>query len=121
MSLDVAWLQDDPDFCVSFTVERVCGTVSDKGRAAFQTETQAACGVIQPATMRELERLAEGDRMRESIVVYAREPLSLGQRPEGPAADVIIWKDQRYEVMSVESWPGYQRAIAALLPPGESL
>lgn len=121
MALDVAWLLDLPEFCVKFGVERAKEGVNDKGRAEFQAERLALTGVIQPATPRELERLPEGDRDRESIAVFAREPLSLGQGPEGSAPDVILWKGQRYEVASVESWPGYWRAIATLLPRGESL
>lgn len=119
MELDISYLLSDPDFCAAFTVERCVEAVDDKGRAQLTSEVLPWRGVVQPATPRELERLAEGDRDRETITVYSRVPLRVGQRPEGTAADVILWQGQRYEVASVEPWHGYVRALATLLPEGK--
>lgn len=116
MSLDVAYLLGDPDFCVAFAVERCAEAVDDKGRTQMAGEVLPWQGVIQPATPRELERLPEGDRDRETITVYSREPLRIGQRPENTVADVILWRGQRYEVVNVEPWPGFVHALASLLP-----
>lgn len=120
MALDISFLLSDPDFCAAFTVERCVESVDDKGRAQLVSDTVPWRGVVQPATPRELERLPEGDRDRESITVYSRDPLRMGQRPAsdsgGPAADVILWQGQRYEVASVEPWSGYVRVLATLLP-----
>lgn len=116
MALDISYLLSDPDFCAAFTVERCAESVDDKGRAQLAATSLPWRGVVLPATPRELERLPEGDRDRETITVYSREPLRVGQRPEGTAADVILWQGQRYEVASVEPWPGYVRALATLLP-----
>lgn len=118
MSLDVSRLLDDPDFCTTFVVERCGESVNDRGRSELTVETLGWQGVIQPATPRELERLPEGDRDRESITVYSETPLRIGQRPEGEAADIIHWRGMRFEVASVETWQGYTRAIALLLPEG---
>lgn len=124
MTLDISFLLSDPDFCAAFAVERFTEAVDDKGRAQLRGERLPWRGVVQPATARELERLPEGDRDRETITVYSREPLRVGQRPGGdtecPAADVIHWQGQRYEVASVEPWPGYVRALATLLPEAPS-
>lgn len=116
MTLDVSWLLDVEDFCVAFEVERQTESVSDKGRAVTATEALPWRGVILPSTPRELERLPETDRDRETITVYSRDALRAGCRPEGTAPDIILWVGQRYEVASVESWPGYVRALATLLP-----
>ena len=121
MVLDVSFLLSDPDFCAAFGIERCSETVDDMGRAHLACEVLPWRGVVQPAGPRELERLAEGDRDRETITVYSREPLRVGQRPEGSGPDVILWQGERYEVVNVEPWPGYVRALAQLLPevPGE--
>lgn len=119
MPLDVSWLLDDPDFCASFSIERRAEAVDDKGRVETATELLPWKGVIQAASPRELERLPEADRDRETITVYSREPLRPGRRPEGSAPDIILWCGQRYEVSSVEPWPGYVRALATLLPEGD--
>ena len=116
MTLDISYLLSDPDFCAPFDVERQTETVDDMGRAQLACEVLPWRGAVQPATPRELERLPERDRDRETSTVYSREPLRVGQRPEGTAADVILWQGQRYEVASVEPWPGYVCALATLLP-----
>ncbi len=113
---DVAWILDDPDFCVAFEIERCTESVSAMGRAVTSVERLPFRGVIQPATPSELERLPEADRLKASIIVCSREYLSPGQMPEGSAPDIVFWKGRRYEVVSVESWGCYDRAIAQLLP-----
>lgn len=119
MSLDVSYLLDDQDFCVVFAIERCTEIVDDKGRGKRTREVIPWLGVIQPATPYELERLPEADRDKETLTVYSREPLRPGQRPEGTAPDIILWYGRRYEVTSVETWEGYVRALATLLPEGD--
>lgn len=110
--MDISFLLDDPDFCVSFTVLRRAETVDDKGRAGHSEEAQSMTGVVQPAGPRELERLPEGERDRETLSIYTRTPLRVGNVDAGTAADIVVYGGGRYTVSAVETWPGYTRALA---------
>lgn len=110
--LDVSALLDDTAFCFSFTCLRRVESVNDYGRAEYEETATPMTGAVQPATARELERLPEGERDRETLVIYTRQPLCVGNLAEGTAADCVLYNDARYTVAAVETWPGYTRALA---------
>lgn len=110
--LDVSALLDDQSFCTPFTVVRSAEVVNDKGRAAYVEVSTPITGVVQPATARELDRLPEGERDKETLTIYTRQPLRVGNLANGTAADCVLYNGARYTVAAVETWPGYTRALA---------
>lgn len=112
MTMDISFLLDDPAFCVAFTVLRRTESVNDNGRAERAEERLPMTGNVQPAGPRELERLPEGERDRETLVIYTRAPLRVGDEGTGTAADIVVYGGARYTVSAVEPWPGYTRALA---------
>ena len=110
--LNVTDVLDDPDFLAPFTVIRAVERVTEKGRAERTEETFTAAGCVQPATAREREVLPEGERDRETLVIYTRTALRTGDEAEGTAADAIDVNGVRYTVSAVEAWPHYVRALA---------
>lgn len=109
--MDISFLLDDPAFNISFTVVRRTETVNDRGRAEFIEEHAAMIGVVQPATARELERLPEGERDKETLTIYTRQPLRVGSVADGTATDRVLYGGTTYFVAAVETWPGYTRAL----------
>ncbi len=112
MMLDVSALLDDTTFCTLFTVLRLTESVNDHGRAEYAEASTSMTGVVQPATARELERLPEGERDKETLTIYTRQPLRVGNLANGTAADCVQYNGARYTVAAVETWPGYTRALA---------
>lgn len=110
--LDVSALLDETAFCTTFTVLRITEAVNDHGRAEYAEASMPMTGVVQPATARELDRLPEGERDKETLTIYTRQPLHVGNLPEGTAADCVLYNGARYTVSAVETWPGYTRALA---------
>jgi len=112
MMLDVSALLDDQAFCTPFTVVRKRESVNDKGRAVYEEGHSPMTGTVQPATARELDRLPEGERDKETLTIYTREPLHVGNLADGTAADCVLYNGARYTVAAVETWSGYTRALA---------
>ena len=109
--IDISFLLNDPAFNVSFTVVRRAETVNIRGRAEFIEEHAAMTGVVQPAAAHELERLPEGERDKETLTIYTRQPLRVGSVADGTATDCVLYGGARYFVAAVETWPGYTRAL----------
>ncbi len=114
--MDISFLLDDPAFNVPFTAVRRAETVNDRGRAEFVEEHTGMTGVVQPATARELERLPEGERDKETLTIYTRQPLRVGSVADGTATDCVLYGGARYFVAAVETWPGYTRALVQKEP-----
>lgn len=110
--LDVSALLDDKAFCAPFTVLRKTESVNDKGRAEYVDASMPMIGVVQPASARELDRLPEGERDKETLTVYTRQPLRVGNLADGTSADCVVYNGARYTVAAVETWSGYTRALA---------
>lgn len=105
--MNIAQLLCDPMFCEPFEVLHSV-EILVKGRASISMQAEPAIGVVQPAQAKDLERLPEGDRDKETIAVYTQSPLSVGEG-EGPTkADAIRFNEALYTVTSVEAWPKYR-------------
>ena len=59
---------------------------------------------VQPATPRDLLRLPENDRSRETIIIFTAERLEVSSTKTGRRGDVVRWSDRRYEVTRREDW-----------------
>lgn len=69
---------------------------------------------VQPASGRDLLRLEEGQRTRETITVFTPDDLRTTDEATGTPADRIEWQGSTYEVQVVENWtPGrFRKALA---------
>lgn len=97
MTIDLASLVTDPDFASTFTLTRLTETVDTHGRATNTSEDLPMFGMILPATDEQLERLEEADQTSEVLAVYCTTLLSTD-------GDIIIWKNEQYEVFQVQDW-----------------
>lgn len=92
-------------------------TLDGHGRAVDGREsvvTVEAC--VQPLSGRELLRLPEGLRTRETVAVYSPVELRTANASTGALADQVHHAGGVFEVELVEAWGhlgGYWRAVAA--------
>ena len=116
MGMDLLDILMDPDMGgTAFVYERVTETVSAKGRAETSSALVSADGNIQPAPGRERELLPEGDRAKESILIFTPAELSAGGG--SIQADLVHYRDGKYRVATAEAWrehAGFTKAVAVL-------
>ncbi|MDD3310955.1 hypothetical protein [Pseudodesulfovibrio sp.] len=111
--MDFTDIFDDPELRTVFGLSRITVTVDDTGRTSRAAAESTLTGIILPATDRELERLAEGDRSSEVVAVYSQTPLTSGTDELAP--DEITWRERTYRVRQVQDWTtpaGYCLALA---------
>lgn len=60
--------------------------------------------VVQPSGPKDVERLPEGERTIESIVIFTSTPLVAADVTAQVRSDEIEWRGKRYEVRAVEDW-----------------
>ena len=112
--------------CIS--VERRDGaTVDGIGNAVpgILTVFTVARAVIQPLSGRDLERLLDGDRSKEMILVHSKTNLRTAREASGQEADVILFDEPtptpagilsgRYTVTKAANWQlvaGFTNVIA---------
>lgn len=99
----------------TYTVTRRTASTYVAGRAvAGSSSTLTITASVQPASGRELERLPEGRRAKETRVLYTTTPLYVGGQGAAYEADRIAIGGATWEVQHVEAWPaagGYTRAL----------
>lgn len=74
---------------------------------------------IQPLSGREIERLPEGDRIRESKKGYFVEAVRPSSEITGAAADLVLIEGKQFQVYNVEPWPHYWKALLVATPRKE--
>lgn len=110
------------------TVERRDGaTVDGRGNSVRGTLSTFVIQPvnIQPSSGRDLLRLLDGDRSKETIKVYAKTILRTAREASGQEADVLLFPEPtptpagtlfgRYTVMTAEDWQhagAYTKALA---------
>lgn len=80
-----------------------------------ESSTFGIVASVQPASGRDLLRLEEGQRTRETITVFTPDDLRTADEAAGTPADRIEWQGSLYEVQLVENWtPGrFRKALAS--------
>lgn len=95
------------------------GTYDDNGRwqeyDRYQFQVKA---VVQPAQPEELEHLEEGRRIKAAIKIFCIEELKTADVEEATQPDLVVWKEEEYQVEEVKNWSdygGYYQVIAVKL------
>jgi len=89
--------------CYQVTRKAVTTRVNGR-RVAPAVSTFEIIASVQPASGREVERLPEGLRSRETMTVYTRSELRPAQPESGTEADRISIDGADFEVLSVRRW-----------------
>lgn len=87
----------------TYTVTRPSLRTYTDGRLDLETfATFTTQAVVQPAPARELERLPEGLRTRETVAVWS--PVELASQKDSQGADRLEIGGEDFEVQWVEKW-----------------
>ena len=85
---------------------RAAGTRGSDGRfvpgAAAATTIQAS---VQPTPGKDLDRLPEGERSRDSRTAFTTSTLATADQAAGTPADTITVDGATFEVYQVQAWP----------------
>lgn len=101
----------------TLTVTRGASGTYTAGRLTpGETTTLTIAANVQPASGRDLLRLPEGLRTRETIAIWTAAELRTADEDAGTPADRVAYGGATYQVENVEGWGvlgGYRKAIAA--------
>lgn len=97
-----------------FTVSRPSGSYVAGRWVEGTAETFEITASIQPATPKELQRLPEGDRVRDVIAIWTTTELRVAASPAAQA-DRVTYAGAVYEVQAVERWDlgAYWKVLAS--------
>jgi len=111
---DMSELLTDPDFVTDFVVSITSGERVRGGAWVETIITEDRQGVIQPASQKDTQYLAEGDRSRQSIKIWSADYLSTSDSQLPKLGDKITWHDDIHRIVSVKDWSqyGYWQALA---------
>jgi len=108
-NLSIAELITDPDFCQSFTVTRLTGSVV-KGDFITTPETMQTTGIIRPANTKDIQMLPEGDRVTGLVTVYSSIQLYVTRAAGATRAglsDEITWQGEQYKIIQTANYSDY--------------
>jgi hypothetical protein len=124
--IDVSEVVSDPDFATNYTVLRRTGKWVN-GRFVPNDEPVELryFGPVQPATVKEIEQLPEGDQLKGVVkfickmpkqIFLTRDLSELGDDDLGAVSDEIVYRGYIYKVVQVMPWDanGFMRSFAAL-------
>jgi hypothetical protein len=101
----------------TYTVtHRTASAYTDGRRTAPTTSTESITASVQPASGRDIQRLPEGKRDRETIVIFTATQLKVGLAG-AQEADLISVNGSSFEVTTVEPWAAlgnFYRCVAVL-------
>ena len=90
----------------SITVERIQNTSYDSdGFPVYNAPTELQMkAVVHNATPADLQMLPEGERVKETIIIFTRTALVTADTSSKDAADVVQYSGKRYRVLLSENW-----------------
>ena len=111
---DMSELLLDPDFVTDFVVKVASGYRERGGKWIETLLLEDRRGVIQPASPRDTQYLAEGDKSRQVIKIWSAEYLSTSDERVPKLGDKITWHDDEHRIVHVKDWSqyGYWQALA---------
>lgn len=97
---------------VEFTVVRQSSQINNKGRLVAGERKEILCtGLIQPLPGKEVELLPEGERGKETIVIFTEFALQpqarQGQHNEDMMGDLVLHQSKTYRVLLQEEWQAF--------------
>ncbi|WYX08221.1 hypothetical protein WJ973_23650 [Achromobacter xylosoxidans] len=117
--LDVTEVLLDPDFLdTSLVCTRQTQTTNEYGEAVNAQEAIPFSGVVTSDQGDILDRIAEGSRIKGSILICTKFTLIPGTA--GRDADLVTWQGRQYTVSNVNDYttygPGFVEAVCDLIP-----
>lgn len=113
--INVSAIVSDPAFAQVFNILRSTGSWLN-GVWQSATVSVPSYGVIANPSVRELEMIPEGDRVKGAIVVWTVAEIFTTHATEGAggSSDIVQWRGHNYRVLEAKVWAdfGYYRAIA---------
>lgn len=110
--LDVSDVLLDPDFLdMTLTFTRNAQTVGNDGIAVDTPTTTGFFGVVTSMGGAVLQRVAEGERVIDTITIHTPTKLIPGQA--GFDADIVNWQGLQWTVTNVNSYSTYGRGFVA--------
>jgi hypothetical protein len=104
-NIDVTELLTDPDFVDDITIVRRTSAVNDDGINVI-TETQLkAVASVQSGDNDLVNRLPDGIRVSDTITIYTKTEIITSKT--GGYPDIVIWNNQRHQVIGVTPWGNY--------------
>jgi hypothetical protein len=108
----------DGDLADSYVIVRNTGKFAAGGFQQTSVTSIPVFGVVTAASLKDIEMVPEGDRVREMRAFYARQPLYVTRdNPQDGTgtSDVLQWHGQNYRILTVGDYSnrGYWKAIAA--------
>jgi hypothetical protein len=110
--LDVSDVLLDPLFMdLTLSVTRNAQTVGNDGIAVISPTTTGFYGVVTSMNGSVLTRVAEGERISDTITIHTQFKLIDGQ--SGYDADVVNWQGLQWTVTNVNDYSTYGRGFVA--------
>ena len=109
----IGWYQTDSALPVT---QRPAGTYTDGLYVAASPVAATVEAHVQPAAMRDVLNVPEGQRTKKMIAVYVKSPdeLFIAVEPSGRQSDLVTYEGEQYEVHSRANWDevaGYFKAV----------
>ena|ERR1022692_3055243 len=110
-------LQDvvnNPDLAEMFLIVRQPGAQGPGGWQASEPQNIPTYGTVSVARQRELEMVAEADRVHEVRVFHTTTPMYTTSADLSITSDILVWQGIQYRILSVMIYPqrGYYGALA---------
>jgi len=103
--IDVSDLLLDPDFINNLSLIHRTATVSAQGKTELTEEEVATVGSVQPAPVKDIQRLPDALRMSDVRKFWIKAEILADGDAQYP--DIIVFQGKRFQVISVETWLNY--------------
>lgn len=109
-----------PEFAQKFTVIYRGGEWVE-GRWVTRENAVRVTGITDPVSGRDLDVLPESDRAKDVRRFYSRSKNQFHVSNEGQISDIIVFKDRRYKLKSVEDYSEFGYWCATGICEGRSV
>lgn len=115
--IDVSEILCDPDFLDVVQLIKRASTVNQYGEHVLSETTCNIKACVQSIGSEDLEKMPEGARLHDMIMVYYKGELFPERK--GGYSDIIFWQGYRYEVLTIDQnflnyGKGFTKAICKM-------
>lgn len=103
--VDVSELLLDPDFVNSISLIHRTVIVSSQGKAQISETTVTTIGSVQPAPVKDIQRLPESLRISDIRKFWIKAEILSDGSSQYP--DIIVYQGKRFQVINTETWLNY--------------